>query len=244
MKWFVVSPAFNGIDSASELSAIKEYHQALPKVDFGDYVVFDDITHEITRQETCDVLALLSHADDTGVWLSELPYLQPYDVARIAKVLGAKLVYLNTCSSPEWVDKLAKILRAQGCDLIYYDGGLSDIEAVTMTVLYSAALAESGDFFIAYQQVTVPGGNYHYRAAHRGRDQGSLSASEMRMKLEAMHGEIRHLTMFFVALLLGLIITMYVIYQRVDALQSSFADLRVVIAELRSHVDFLERPGR
>lgn len=245
MRWFVVVPRFDGISSAAELSAIAAHHDVAPEVRLDDYVIFEDVVSEAAQADPCDVLALLSHADVDGVRLSEEHRLEAYDIARIAKSLNVGLVYLSTCGSALFVEQLVKILRSQNCDLIYYDGQLADTEAVTMTVLYSAALAESGDFFVAYERVTPAGGNYHYRSAHRGsHDKAATSMSTVHVEIDYLRAELRQLTLAFVVLLLVIIAGGAIIYQQSETLKSQVFDVRLLVSELRSHVDFLERGGK
>lgn len=242
MRWFVVAPRFDGISSAAELSAIAAYHEVAPEVRLDDYVIFEDVVSEVSHTDPCDVLALLSHADVDGVRLSEDQRLGAYDIARIAKSLNVGLVYLSTCGSALFVEQLVKILRAQDCDLIYYDGQLADIEAVTMTVLFSAALAESGDFFTAYERVTPTGGNYHYRSANRGsHDRAATSISTVHVEIDYLRSELRQLTLAFVALLLVVIVMGAMIYQQSETLKTQIFDIRLLVSDLRSHVDWLER---
>ena len=242
MNVWVVSPEMEGMSNQSEVDAFTSDHVVFPRTPLSGFVSNLDIAHEVAISGPCDVLALLTHADENGVWLSEKPYLTAMDVARYAHILRVKLVYLNTCSSPEFIQELLDRLRVIACDLIYYDGQLPDVEAVTMTVLFSAALADSGDFFIAYERVVLPGSRYHYRTAHRGgRDRAAVSEGALRVEVDGLIKRIEQLSAVLVMMLLVVVIFAFIAYQQTETIKGQIVDLRLGVAELRSHVDFLER---
>ena len=82
MNVWVVSPEMEGMSNQSEVDAFTSDHVVFPRTPLSGFVSNLDIAHEVAISGPCDMLALLTHADENGVWLSEKPYLTAMDVAR------------------------------------------------------------------------------------------------------------------------------------------------------------------
>lgn len=97
-----------------------------------------------------DVLHFGAHGSDDGIQLSHNSILDMVDLARIARAVGARLVYLNSCSSA----RLAQYLVDQDVPaVIATTANVSDRVAWSTAILFYQAMQTSDDFYTAFDLV-------------------------------------------------------------------------------------------
>lgn len=95
-----------------------------------------------------DILHFAAHGDETGVLLSGGSKLTMYDIERIARIVGAKLVYLNSCASA----RLAQFAVDHGVPAVIANtADVSDAQAWSTAINFYHALLTHGDFYNAYE---------------------------------------------------------------------------------------------
>lgn len=102
LKILLVAPDFSDIDNMPEIRDLSRMH----KVAVYSGVVVPRDLYEYCRTNTVDVIHIASHSDngydDNGrpiIQLSEGTVLTPQDVVSLAHSCGAKLLFINTCTS-------------------------------------------------------------------------------------------------------------------------------------------------
>ena len=166
MRIFAVAPrmgAGSGILAVEEeLAAFVQYHEVEPQIPLIDYVADLDIAHEVNLAGECAMFAVLSHADANGVLLSDDTYLDAETIGQYARVLEAKYIYLNTCNSALFVNRLALITR---CSIIYTAAEVTDNEAIRFGILFAKELAETGSVEDAFKRVAPRDRKYRFYKA-------------------------------------------------------------------------------
>ena len=152
LRGFAIAPRHGGgsgvPDVEEELAAFANSIDLLPEIPLMDFVVDRDIAHEITQAGDCDLFLILAHADKDGVLLSDDTYLTTEAIGQYARAINAKTIYLNTCNSALFVNRLAIITS---CSIIYTAGEVTDNEAIRFGILFAKALSVQGDIEAAFK---------------------------------------------------------------------------------------------
>lgn len=134
-----------GLETDHEFEWItRTYHTETLRGIVTPATVFDHITGR-----KFDIIHFGSHGSSNGIELSNGTLLSMFDVERIARQVGAQLVYLNSCSSA----RLAQFAVDQGVPaVIASTGEIQDVQAWSIATGFYQALLDAGDFYTAFEK--------------------------------------------------------------------------------------------
>lgn len=97
-----------------------------------------------------DIVHFGSHGNEDGVQLSSGTHINMFEVERLARTVGASLLYLNSCSSA----RLAQFAVDQGIPAVIASTHNLDDTVIAWSVATSfyQALLEVGDFYQSYER--------------------------------------------------------------------------------------------
>lgn len=158
MRILVVAPEHHDLPNAVvEIAAIRRHHDAVPVV---GTVRDDDIARAI-EEGPFDIVWFVSHGSEEGVLLSD-GMLSIDGVGQYLRASGASLCILNTCDS----ERVALSIIANGeADIICTIAPVGNRDAVRLGSLLAAELAETANYYEAYEIVAPEGGPYRYLKA-------------------------------------------------------------------------------
>lgn len=214
MKVLMISPSISGIDSEPEIDLITSMHRVrLLHGDVNRERVYNDV-----KGGSYDIIHFASHSTDEGVEISNGEILSASDIAQIAKIANASLLFFNSCESGKLADYAVShgILYA-----IYTNVPLLDDGAWKMPMAFYKSMAEQYesdediDYFLAFSNADTREGVYGIslskdavyhspsRLTHVSKTMLALTEGHERMQ--------RHLTLMAFGFLSFVLVTMAMI---------------------------------
>ena len=96
-----------------------------------------------------DIVHFGSHGDENGIMLSAKTQMNMFEVERLARTVGATLLYLNSCSSA----RLAQFAVDQGVPAVIASTHALDDSVIAWSVAtaFYQVLLDKGDYYHAYE---------------------------------------------------------------------------------------------
>ncbi len=138
-----------------------------------------------------DIVHFAAHGDADGLLMSGGTRLTMYDVERVARTVGAKLVYLNSCASA----RLAQFAVDHGIPaVIATNADIDDTQAWSTAISFYQELLVTGDFYGAYEAAKPMDGSLSFYS------DGHLVSRQIRPLLDEMALMRRHLKRLYYVL--------------------------------------------
>ena len=146
-----------------------------------------------------DVVHFGSHGNETGIELSNGTSISMFEVERLARAVGANLLYLNSCSSA----RLAQFAVDQGIPAVIASTHALDDAVIAWSVAISfyQALLANGDFYQSYEAAKPRDGTLSFFS------NGHLVSRQMKPLLDKMAVTEKQLkTLHYTQLFLAIVV--------------------------------------
>jgi hypothetical protein len=209
----------------SGLPFVDKEVEALLRLNFRIYPIMGDIAKETLIKELAgteaDILWVASHISDSGQLIlgeTSIPFEQFVTLIRSR----FKLVYLNTCASQTFAQK---IQNDSGCSVICTINNVDDYIAYQTGTLFAQKLAETGSITKAYR-ASIPAENSTYVYL------GGLNSVNM-FDSDNQSKELQELTRAFYKLDATLNAELIIMKQRLTLLEENNKHLSQLVAVLQ-----------
>lgn len=184
MRILLVAPNQPGLNSVPEIRALSDMHRV--SVLNGTVTVAD--VYDAARHSPRDIIHFAAHSTPDAIQLSD-GVLSPEDVAQIARITGAKLVFFNSCLSA----RHAAYAVSHGVTYaISTTVEISDVDAWRTPLAFYEALAEQRDtigtidYAAAFGQADSGNGNYALSVSISNQSNIEVLLAELR----GLHNEV------------------------------------------------------
>ena len=146
-----------------------------------------------------DVVHFGSHGNETGIELSNGTSISMFEVERLARAVGANLLYLNSCSSA----RLAQFAVDQGIPAVIASTHALDDAVIAWSVAISfyQELLNNGDFYQSYEAAKPRDGTLSFFS------NGHLVSRQMKPLLDKMAVTEKQLkTLHYTQLFLAIVV--------------------------------------
>lgn len=147
-----------------------------------------DLVSELSTPGRYDIIWFATHSDGNGILLTN-EVLSPSAVISLVRGSGAKLVFLNTCSS---VSTASAIQNEATVDVICTITDVPDVDAYRTGAQFAAKLLQTGDFRKSYE-LSKPGRNstYIYLSAAGPLQNGKSDYEKLRKTVDELESAAR-----------------------------------------------------
>lgn len=147
-----------------------------------------DLVSELSTPGRYDIIWFATHSDGNGILLTN-EVLSPSAVISLVRGSGAKLVFLNTCSS---VSTASAIQNEATVDVICTITDVPDVDAYRTGAQFAAKLLQTGDFRKSYE-LSKPGRNstYIYLSAAGPLQNGKSDYEKLRKTVDELEDASR-----------------------------------------------------
>ena len=147
-----------------------------------------DLVSELSTPGRYDIIWFATHGDGNGILLTN-EVLSPSAVISLIRGSGARLVFLNTCSS---VSTASAIQNEASVDVICTITDVPDVEAYRTGAQFAAKLLQTGDFRKSYE-LSKPGRNstYIYLSAAGPLQNGKSDYEKLRKTVDELEDAAR-----------------------------------------------------
>lgn len=147
-----------------------------------------DLVSELSVPGRYDIIWFATHGDSNGVFLTN-EVLSPSAVISLIRGSGAKLVFLNTCSS---VSTASAIQNEASVDVICTITDVPDVDAYRTGAQFAAKLFQTGEFRKSYE-LSKPGRNstYIYLSAAVPTQNGKSDYEQLRKTVDELESAAR-----------------------------------------------------
>lgn len=162
MKILIIAPS-SGLSSTIEVDSIAP--------SFETDIVSDNVTQvrlmNRVAQKHYDILHFLAHGDEKGIQLND-GIMEPEDIARLAKHVKARMVFLNACSSTIPGQYLVDVGIPA---VIVHNREIPDNEAIQVAgYFYNELAVNNGDMKSAYSVANPRNGSFSWLSNGNFRD--------------------------------------------------------------------------
>lgn len=241
--WLIVAPRHKDLRSVdSEIAAIAAHHNIIPQPPLIGYVSDLDVSRTVSEAE-CDIFHWLTHSDGDELLLSDGLSVDADTLAQFCLSCQAELCIIDACVGQQMAERVSYLCA---CDVIYSPVQIEDKVAALYMSQYAASLAESGDYYDAYQATGSHGGQYKFIRAKdsvtRGRNDNAAVISALRAEQEQIKvsATMLGLAVCFIAVI-ALVLT---IWQAtvLDEIRAQISDVKAELHYIQRTID--DRSGR
>jgi len=236
--WLIVAPRHDNLESVdAEIASIAQHHNIVPQPPLVGYVTDLDVGHAVAVVD-CSVICWSTHASGDGIELSDGHVLDADTAAQFVRVSTAELCIFNLCLGEKFAQRVSYLCA---CDVIYSPIEIGDREAAIYIGQYAAALAEHGDYHVAYEAVGSHGGDYKYIRASdsvtRGRIDSVTAIADLRSQNNQIKASVTQLGLTFILIVAMALWFGYVL----SGMQTQLNRMQIQLGELRAEMRYLER---
>lgn len=200
LEFFAIAPEIPDLVFVDdELGFVSQFFPLYPQPPLTGVVNAADIEHEVNRFTSAgniaDVLLLASHADNSGIVVSD-GYVNEDHISSWCERLGCSLLILSVCNG----ERIAKRVRRRvGCAALYCRVDVPDRDAMLYTARFVAALAQADSYSEAFALAGSNGGQYVLVGGDMMSGQGAISrlsnsVSELTINLQSVTANVRSVT--------------------------------------------------